>query len=156
MALANQNLITALRKAAINLENGNHYEWGHHGSCNCGNLLQASTDMSKTEIFQLAQSGNGEYSELAEDYCGIIDAPFQYLISKLQDLGLNHVDVHNIEYLSDSRVLQRLEGGFKYLNKNQREDVIQYFNAFAALLKEQLDADILIKDLVEECTVEMA
>jgi hypothetical protein len=138
MARANHELITALRLAASKLEDGNHYEWGHHGSCNCGNLLQASTNMSKSEIFKFAQTGNGEWSELAEEFCGIIDAPYQFLIYKLQEIGLNPTDVHNIEYLSDRKVLEHLEGGFRHLQRNQKQDVVHYFKAFADLLEEEM------------------
>jgi hypothetical protein len=149
MAKANLPLIDALRKAAQNLENGNQYMWGHHGSCNCGNLLQAATNLSKKEILEYAQTGNGEWSELAEDYCGIIEAPYQFLIAKLGELGLNPVDVHNIEYLSDSKVLKNLEGGFRNLERNKRENVISYFLAYADLLEKDLEADKAIKELIQ-------
>jgi hypothetical protein len=51
MAHANIELIEALRETARRLKNGAHYAWGHHGSCNCGNLLQTVTDLSAREIF---------------------------------------------------------------------------------------------------------
>jgi hypothetical protein len=141
MPKPNQNLIDALRKAAKNLKEGNHYEWGHHGSCNCGNLLQASTDLSKGEIIKYAQTGLGEWSELAEEYCEVTTAPFQMLIDKLTELGLTHVDIHNIEYLSDDRILHNLKGGFRHLERNQRQNVIDYFYAFADLLEFDLNAE---------------
>ncbi len=149
MAKPNLRLIQALRNAAKNLENGNDYQWGHHGSCNCGNLLQAATNMNKKEIIQYAQTGNGEWSELAEEYCGIIDAPFQFLIAKLNEMGLNPVDIHNIEYLSDQSVLRSLEGGFRHLEKNKREHVIDYFLAYANLLEADLASDDAIEELMQ-------
>ena len=60
MAHANVTLIGALRKAAGNLRNGAAYSWGHHGSCNCGNLLQVVTHLSKEEILRYAHTGVGE------------------------------------------------------------------------------------------------
>jgi hypothetical protein len=149
MAKATYPLIQALRKAADNLEKGNPYQWGHHGSCNCGNLLQAATSLSKKEILEYAQTGNGEWSELAEDHCGIVDAPFQLLIQKLQDLGLNSDDIHNIEYLSDSKVLNNLEGGFRYLERNQRQNVIDYFYSFASLLESEIEVEEEITNLLK-------
>jgi hypothetical protein len=80
MAHPNPKLISALRDTALLLKNGNHYAWGNHGSCNCGNLLQTVTQLNKTEILQHAHTGIGEWSELAVDYCGVTEAPHTLLI----------------------------------------------------------------------------
>jgi hypothetical protein len=146
MAVANQTLINALRTAAANLANGNHYEWGHHGSCNCGNLLQAAFDLDKGEIIRYAQTGSGEWTELAQDYCEITKAPYEFLVEKLYDLGLNHVDIHHIEYLSDSTVLKNLPNGFRYLEKNQRQNVVDYFETFANLLESELASESILEE----------
>lgn len=138
MAQANILLIEALRETAARLRNGAHYAWGNHGACNCGNLAQVVTKLSKEEILAYAHTGIGEWSELAEDYCGITNAPAGLLISKLQEIGLTPTDIHNLEYLEDKNVLQHLPGGFRWLQRNVREDVIVYFETFAVLLEEQL------------------
>jgi len=138
MAKANIQLINALRYTAQRLKNGAHYAWGNHGACNCGNLLQTACGLSKEEILQYAQSGTGEWSELAEDYCGITDAPVSLLLLKLEQLGLTATDIHNLEYLEDKTVLQKLPGGFRWLSRNVREHVIVYFETFADMLEEKL------------------
>ena len=138
MAQATIQLIEALRETASRLRNGAHYAWGNHGACNCGNLAQVVTKLSKEEILAYAHTGIGEWTELAEDYCGITNAPAGLLISKLQETGLTPTDIHNLEYLEDKAVLQRLPGGFRWLQRNIREDVIVYFETFADLLEEQL------------------
>lgn len=138
MAYPNLTLINALRETANRLRNGTHYAWGNHGACNCGNLTQVVTKLSKEEILQYAHSGIGEWTELAEDYCGVTDAPASLLISKLQQIGLTPSDIHNLEYLEDKKVLENLPGGFRWLTRNVREDVIEYFEAFANLLEEEL------------------
>jgi hypothetical protein len=138
MANPNIELISALRETATRLRSGAPYAWGNHGTCNCGNLLQVVTDLSKEEILQYAHSGIGEWTELAEDYCGITDAPVCLLIFKLQQLGLTPTDIHNLEYLEDKDVLKYLPGGFRWLSRNVREDVILYFETFAELLEEKL------------------
>lgn len=138
MAQANIRLIEALRETANRLRNGAHYAWGNHGACNCGNLTQVVTKLSKEEILAYAHTGIGEWTELAEDYCGITNAPAGLLITKLQEIGLTPSDIHNLEYLEDKTVLQRLPGGFRWLQRNVREDVIVYFETFADLLEEQL------------------
>jgi hypothetical protein len=135
MAFPNPKLIEALRTAATQLRAGAHYAWGHHGACNCGNLLQALTPLTESEILSYAHSGTGEWTELAEAYCPDTQVPVNLLISKLQEAGLNPVDIHHIEYLSDKEVLRNLPGGFRWLKRNQREDVILYFEAFANLLE---------------------
>nr|WP_294904075.1 hypothetical protein [uncultured Lacibacter sp.] len=138
MAQANIRLIEALRETATRLRNGVHYAWGNHGACNCGNLTQVVTRLSKEEILAHAHTGIGEWTELAVDYCGITNAPAGLLITKLQEIGLTPSDIHNLEYLEDKAVLQRLPGGFRWLKRNVREDVIVYFETFADLLEEQL------------------
>ncbi|MCU0395810.1 MAG: hypothetical protein MUF29_07855, partial [Chitinophagaceae bacterium] len=66
------------------------------------------------------------------------DAHVSLLISKLQQIGLTPSDIHNIEYLEDKEVLQALPGGFRWLSRNQREDVIVYMETMAQLLEEKL------------------
>jgi hypothetical protein len=152
MAQANIPLIEALRETAARLRNGAHYAWGNHGACNCGNLTQVVTRLSKEEILAYAHTGIGEWTELAEDYCGITNAPAGLLITKLQEIGLTPSDIHNLEYLEDKSVLQRLPGGFRWLQRNVREDVIVYFETFADLLEEQLAEKIMftINDLLPQ------
>jgi hypothetical protein len=144
MAHPNLTLINALRETANRLRNGAHYAWGNHGSCNCGNLTQVVTKLSKEEILQYAHTGIGEWTELAEDYCGVTDAPAGLLITKLQQVGLTPSDIHNLEYLEDKKVLERLPGGFRWLQRNVREDVIVYFETFANILEERLIESISI------------
>ncbi|HEY0611881.1 MAG TPA: hypothetical protein VGD35_19550, partial [Chitinophaga sp.] len=78
------------------------------------------------------------WTELAEDYCVASNAPVGLLISSLMEKGLTPSDIHNIEYLQDREVLERLPGGFRWLKRNQREDVILYMETFAMLLEERL------------------
>lgn len=75
MAHPNIKLIEALREAAQNLRSGADYAWGNHGSCNCGHILQVVTHLSKKEILEHAQTVYGEWTEIAEDYCGVTNAP---------------------------------------------------------------------------------
>jgi hypothetical protein len=138
MAYPNHTLIDALRETALRLRNGAVYAWGNHGSCNCGNLLQVVTDFSKGEILRFAHAGIGEWTELAEEYCGVTNTPVDMLLTKLQQLNLTPTDIHNLEYLEDRKVLERLPGGFRWLKKNVKEDVIVYFETFADYLEEQL------------------
>ena len=146
MAHTNFALIEALRETATRLKQGAPYAWGNHGSCNCGNLLQVVTQLKQEEILAYAHTGIGEWTELAEDYCPLTNAPVNLLLFKLQQLGLTPTDIHNLEYLEDRSVLESLDGGFRWLKRNQREDVIAYFEAYANLLENQLIDAIQIPD----------
>ena len=142
MAHPNITLIASLREAAQKLRNGSHYAWGHHGSCNCGHLLQVITQLSKEEIVRHAQTVYGEWTEIAEEYCGVTNAPAYLLVSRLEKLGLTPTDIHNLEYLEDRKVLENLPGGFRWLKRNLREDVILYFETMAGMLEDQLVSSI--------------
>ncbi|WP_290795394.1 hypothetical protein [Flavihumibacter sp. UBA7668] len=150
MATARLELIEALRQTATNLRNGAYYAWGHHGGCNCGNLLQVVTKLSKEEILQYAHSGIGEWTEIAEEYCSVTHVPLGLMMTKLMELGLTPTDIHNIEYLEDREVLNALPGGFRWLKRNQREDVILYLDTFANVLEDRLLAQVSIETLLEQ------
>jgi hypothetical protein len=60
------------------------------------------------------------------------------LLKKLEQLGLTSTDIHNIEYLEDREVLNRLPGGFRWLKRNVREHVVLYFETMANMLEEKL------------------
>lgn len=138
MAQANLPLINALRETARRLRKGVPYSWGHHGACNCGNLLQVVSNFNKEEIVTYAHTGIGEWTEIAEESCSVTNAPLYFLMEKLEQLGLTPSDIHNIEYLEDRQVLNYLTGGFRWLKRNIREDVIDYFEAMATMLEEKL------------------
>ncbi len=144
MAKASIELVNALRITAQRLENGAAYYWGHHGSCNCGNLLQVVAHIDEKEVLRYAHSAVGEWTEIAEEYCGVTNAPVSYVLSKLQEIGLTPTDIHNIEYLEDLNVLAALPGGFRWLKRNVRQDVIAYFYAFAQLLEDEMAASVTI------------
>lgn len=144
MAHPTFELIQALRETAKRLKDGAPYAWGNHGACNCGNLLQVVAKMSKEEILRYAHTGIGEWTELAEEYCPVTNVPVNLLLHKLQLTGLTLTDIHNVEYLEDKEVLQQLPGGFRWLQRNKREDVIVYFETFANVLEDKLQRTVSI------------
>ena len=155
MAIPSIELIQAFRETARRLRNGAHYSWGHHGACNCGNLLQVITPLTEGEILRYAHTAVGEWKELAEEYCAATNAPVNLVMSKLEQAGLTPVDIRHIEYLSDREVLEQLPGGFRWLKRNAREDVILYFETFADLLEERLilSVDLDIQELSQRPTL---
>jgi len=149
MAHPNIKLIQTLQQAARNLRSGADYSWGHHGSCNCGHVLQVVTQLNESQILEYAQTMYGEWTEIAEEYCGISNAPVYLLLSELEKLGLTPTDIHNLEYLEDRIVLENLPGGFRWLRKNVREDVVLYFETLADMLKEELLKQVQIPQFEE-------
>lgn len=150
MANPNFELITALRTTAERLKKGAHYAWGNHGACNCGNLLQVVANLTKEEILTYAHTGVGEWTELSIEYCSASNAPIDLLIKKLQEIGLTPTDIHHLEYLDDRTVLTSLPGGFKWLKRNEKADVIAYFETFANILEEKLLELIIIPYPLED------
>ena len=68
--------------------------------------------------------------------------------SRLEQAGLSPTDLHSIECLDDRAVLNQLPGGFRWLKKNLREDVILYFETYASLLEDQLISSLDIAFLL--------
>jgi len=142
MAYPTIELIGCLRETASRLKAGAYYAWGHHGACNCGNLVQVVTHFTKEEILRYAQTGTGEWTEMAAEFCPASGAPLDLVIDWLEAIGLTPTDIHNVEYLADKEVLRNLPGGFRWLKRNNKEHAIAYFEAFADLLEEKLLASI--------------
>lgn len=138
MATPSQTLIDALRDAAHRLQNGAMYAWGHHGCCNCGHVLQSITGQTPEAILQTAHTGVGEWTQIAEEYCGTTNLQAYQLMHRLEQAGLSPTDIHHIEYLNDRAVLEKLPGGFRWLRRNEKSDVIVYLNTFADILEDQL------------------
>ncbi|MFC2186075.1 hypothetical protein ACFCT7_02075 [Fulvivirgaceae bacterium LMO-SS25] len=137
MAKANPELIAALRRAASKLSKGAPYQWGHMGSCNCGNLAQELTGLSKGEIHAYALRKYGDWTEQSMDYCVGSEMPMDLLISELLENGLSIEDLRNLEKLEDHDVLQNLPGGKRHLQHNKREDVVVYMQSWADLLEQK-------------------
>jgi len=111
------------------------------------------TSMDKTEILRLAHSGIGEWTELAEEYCPVSNLPADRLVGELMKQGLTPTDIHHIEYLDDRDVLERLPGGFRWLQRNQREHVVVYMNTMADMLEERMElenARSAVRQILEE------
>lgn len=145
MAQASRKLVIALRDTAQKLSEGSPYQWGHMGSCNCGNLAQTLTNLSKAEIHNFAMERYGDWSEQIREYCPNSGLPIDWIIDEMLRNGLNTQDLINLERLSDDNVLRHLPEGKRYLNKNNRADVVVYLETWANLLAADLQ-QIQIED----------
>ena len=129
-------LIDALRTTSKKLSQENvQYQWGHMGQCNAGHLIQTITGMSSFEIAGAADFELDQWSEHAHDYCSDSGCKVEEIFHQLQKIGMTHQDVVMLENLSDRKVLENLEGGFRYLRKNLKADVISYMESYADLLE---------------------
>jgi hypothetical protein len=138
MPQSNLDLIDTLRETAARLANGARYEWGHMGRCNCGHLVQTVTNMTDYEIVKTIDFELDEWTEHAQDYCEGSGHKVDDLFIILQNVGFSYQDVIHLENLSDQKVLDRLEGGRRYLRRNSVEDVTLYMSTMADLLEEDL------------------
>ncbi len=138
MAKSNPELICALRETAERLSDGAKYEWGHMGRCNCGHLVQTVTQMTDHEIAKSIDFQLDEWSEFAKDYCQGTGEKVEDLFTTLNQIGFDYQDVIHLENLSDKRVLDRLKGGRRYLQRNQVKDVTEYMVTLADILEENL------------------
>jgi hypothetical protein len=154
MAHANLKLIDALRITAQKLAEGGHYQWGHMGSCNCGNLAQELTQLTKAEIHQFAMEGRGDWREQVEQFCPTSGLNIDLLIVDLLNQGLTVTDLQNLEWLSDKKILQRIPQERRdHMRHNVREDVVLYMNTWADMLEQQLIPHIKLDlSFLEEST----
>jgi len=135
MAKVNQRLVDALRRTANKLELGQKYQWGHMGSCNCGNLAQELTSLSKAEIHQYALlTRSGDWADQVSAFCPNSGLHMDLIIEEMLKVGLTREDLINLERLSDKKVLSSLPVGERHLKHNRREDVVKYLRAWAGLL----------------------
>jgi hypothetical protein len=155
MAKATPELIAGLRRTAHKLEQGAKYQWGHMGCCNCGNLAQEMTGLSKAEIHQYAMRKHGDWTEQAMDYCATSGMPMDLLISQLLDAGLSIEDLRHLEKLSDTEVLRKMPTDKRYPKQNQRDDVVAYMRTWAELLEEKYLATATLPRFEQANALEM-
>lgn len=138
MATPNPELIAALRKTIHKLKEGAAYEWGHMGSCNCGNLAQELIFMTKDEIHRHAMSKSGDWNEQLLEYCPNSGYPMDLMISKMLEKGLKIDDLRHLERLSDPVILRNISLEKKMqMHKNSRHDVILYMEKWLEIMENQ-------------------
>ena len=140
VAYAKLELIDALETAALRLRRGAPYQWGHLGQCNCGHLAQVVTGRDDASIHRAALQLGGEWADRAREYCATSGLAVDTIVGRLIDLGFSTNDLAELEALSNDRVLRRLPSGRRYLQRNRREDVVEYLETWAAWLREELEA----------------
>lgn len=150
MAKASVSVIQALRKTVENLEKGATYQWGHMGSCNCGNLAQVVTNLDKAEIHKSAMRRHGDWNEQLIDYCPTSGLPIDHIIDEMLAFGFSREDLAHLEKLSDPKILKNLPVDRRYLKHNTKADVIFYMKTWISVLEEELIAKISIKDFKEK------
>ncbi|MFD2201375.1 hypothetical protein [Shivajiella indica] len=138
MARASAELIAAFRRTISKLKDNAHYEWGHMGACNCGNLAQEIAHLSKAEIHQYAMQKHGDWNDQLIEYCPTSGYPMDLMISKLVAAGLTIDELKHLEKLSDPKILSHIEFPKRYeLQKNKKEDVILYLETWALILENE-------------------
>jgi hypothetical protein len=141
MATPSFALVQILRETADRLAGGAEYQWSHFGKCNCGHLAQTATRISARDIHRTAHRRLSEWSEIPDDFCPQTGVLIDRVIDTLFELGLSNTDLRHLEDLTDPEVLARLPGGWRYLQRNQRSDVVLYLRAWAGLLAERTELE---------------
>ena len=151
MAIPSLKIIDALRKTANQLQNGSRYEWGHMGSCNCGNLAQTVTTFSRAEIQKYALEKRGDWNEQLIDYCPTSGFPMDLIIEKMIDFGFSKQDLRHLEWLSDTEIVAEVlkDNNISHLSRNSKSDTILYMKTWANLLEDKLITPIKL-DIKEE------
>ncbi len=134
-------LAVTLRRTAARIEAGATYRWTNQGACNCGHLAQTLTSQSREELHRIALQKAGDWSEHAVDYCPTSGLPIDHVLTTMFDAGLTPEDLVHLERLSDPQVLATLPLGERYLDYRQRDDVVRYLRAWAALVDVRDAAD---------------
>ncbi|WP_106566109.1 hypothetical protein [Cecembia rubra] len=138
MAKVSAELIAAFRKTIFKLKNNAPYQWGHMGACNCGNLAQQITQLSKAEIHQYAMEKHGDWNDQLIDYCPTSGYPMDLMISKMLEAGLTIDELKHLEKLSDPKVLSHIPTEKRLLiKKNNKEDVILYLETWTLVLENE-------------------
>lgn len=138
MAVITLHLIESFRKTITKLKKNAPYQWGHMGACNCGNLAQELTQLSKAEIHQFAMQKSGDWNDQLIDYCPTSGYPMDLMISKMIEAGLTIDELRHLETLSHPRILQHIPFEKRIsLQKNRKDDVILYMETWADLLENE-------------------
>ncbi|MFC3414709.1 hypothetical protein [Algoriphagus hitonicola] len=141
-------LIAAIERTAKKLKDGATYQWGHMGACNCGNLAQELTYLSKAEIHRYAMERSGDWNDQLLEFCPSSGYPIDLIIEKMLDFGLSLEDLGHLERLSSPQVLQAIPFERRNsLSKNRKEDVILYLQTWAKLLRNRWASEQQIEDL---------
>jgi hypothetical protein len=167
MARASLRLIGALRQTAARLaEQDTVYRWSMLAHCNCGHLTQTITGLSPDAIHEAAARQRGDWAEQARamaadepralDYgsrpaldegawepedlmaCPVAERSMTQIFSQLLDWGLEPTDVGALERLDDPQVRRRLGTHKSEFLHSDRNNVIAYLEAWAAMLEERL------------------
>lgn len=138
MAIISLKLIEAFRRTISKLKNNAPYQWGHMGACNCGNLAQELTHLTKAEIHQFAMQKSGDWNDQLIDYCPTSGYPMDLMISKMVEAGLTIDELKHLERLSDPKILQHIPFAHREkMEKNKKEDVILYMETWADILENE-------------------
>ena len=111
------------------------------GSCICGHLAQTITELSPAEIHARAMERHGDWTQQSVEHCPASGLAIDHVIDEMLCLGMIPSDIRHLERLSDPRVLARVPS--KYLRRQEQANAVQYMEAWAELLEDELGAQLV-------------
>ena len=134
-------VIDALVETRQRVAEGAPYQWTHQGACNCGHLAQTLTLLSAADLHAYALEKSGDWSEHMREHCSSSGYPIDLVIQIMLDAGFTARDLARLETLSDPQILARIPAHLKPLQKNRRDDLLHYLDAWIGLLKAQIEPE---------------
>lgn len=103
--------------------------------CNCGHLVQTLCAVPPARIHEIALEGDGDWYQIANAYCPTSGRAIDDMLGELIAAGLTLADIGHLERLDDPAILDALPGGHRWLQRNERADLIAYLETWASLLE---------------------
>jgi hypothetical protein len=151
-------LITALRTAAAAVENETfNYDWQKASRCNCGVVACAILGKSAQELNSALPQRRGTWTEMVGLHCPVTGIPTHEVFRSLMTAGLTQLDLVQLEWLSNPRVLEKMGKfyapnrpvadalfGRKELSVDHTEPfyLVRYLRAWADLIQAEDASDV--------------
>jgi hypothetical protein len=134
--------IRVLREAANRIESApDAYHWTSGDTCNCGIVMQVIKGIDAKALRKLrsGQDARGSWSYVS--FCHNSGERYIEVIDCLMATGFDHADISNLEWLTDEKVLTRMDA--TCLDEQSAVDVVNYMRTWADLLQEQVNQPLM-------------
>lgn len=151
MAKANLKIIAVLERTIKKLQNKNtKYDWKMIGCCNAGCLIRAAIPgLSVRDLHIAGIQKHGDWEMLETLYRERSTYKIDNILSELYAMGFEQGDFTEVENLSNEEILSRIEREGEAIKRDNRENVIRYFKAWAQMLREKYTEKVKLPEMEE-------